>query len=127
MLLEEFLGVGFENLPRRVRDDNVEAAAAVQNFVELIAPVERLQGADIRQLDGAARWLAPFASFFVPNGLFILDAEVGELLQENFVEGWFGVLFEVTNAVAETPQIVSEGCGMTVVFDEAILLGEQIA
>src|SRR5260370_13000716 len=44
ILLEELLRVGLESFPRWVGDDDVESAAlAVQNLVELVAPMEGTQ------------------------------------------------------------------------------------
>jgi hypothetical protein len=47
VLLKKLLRLRLENFPRRVGDDRVEAAAFVDDLVELVAPVEWVQRFDV--------------------------------------------------------------------------------
>ena len=82
MLLEEFLGVGLENFPRRVGDDGVEAAAFIEDFVEFEAPVEGLQGLDVGDGEIALFRLAFLAFGAVPGGFFKADAGFTPLIEQ---------------------------------------------
>ena len=84
--LKELLGIGFENLPRRICDDGVKPALLIYNLVELKAPVERFEGFDIRDFQCTLYRLAFGILLLVPRGLFILDAEMGKLIEQDRVQ-----------------------------------------
>ena len=60
--LEKFLGVRFEDVPRRVGDDGVEATAVDDDFVEFVGPVEGFEGVDVGDAERAFFGFALFTT-----------------------------------------------------------------
>jgi len=134
VLLEELLGVGLEDLPRRVRDDGVEAPSLVEDLVELVAPVEGFQFVEVVQAKRAFLRAAGLALLVVPGGLLVPDAHVGELCLQHVVENLIGLVLELLDVVAEFRQdveciarLAEQRFGVSVAIDLAVLLRQDFA
>ncbi len=67
LLGEELFGLGFENLPGRIGEDDIEAAATVDDLIEFVAPVEAAQSFKVGEFDRAFLRLAFGVLLFVPG------------------------------------------------------------
>src|SRR5579859_1824597 len=98
---EELLAIRLENLPGRVGDDRVEAAALVEHLVELVAPVERVQRLDVGDRQRPSDRPAFLLPGRVPGGLLEANAQLlAELVEEQIVQRRVGLVPLILNAVA---------------------------
>ena len=130
MIGKELLGLRLENLPWRIRQHDVEAAAPLDDLVEHIAPVQRVLRSHVGEFDLALLRLAERALGCVPRRLLELDAAHGELVLHDFVHHAVGFQHGGVDVVAQHAQIggpanvVGDGA---VRAELAVLLVEQLA
>ena len=77
---KKFFGLGFKNLPRRVGDDGIEAAAPVHDLVKFIAPMKWGKPLDIGLQQGSLFDFTCHIFCRVPSGLFKHNTQALKLL-----------------------------------------------
>ncbi len=128
IFLEEFLGVGLENLPGRVGDDGIETATQVENLVEFETPVERAQRLHVRQGQCAFVRFAGFAFGNIPTGLLEFDAAAVPLVEQYLVQRYLGAppLLLDTEFQLRQIGIVSPGYRIPINMDIAVFFIEGL-
>ncbi len=126
VIFEELLGVGLEDFPRRVGDDRVKAAFD-EDPVKLVTPVERLEGLDVFELQGALFRPASGIFLAVPCRLLVPDAEQVAFGEQNVVQGGDGGILAFLNVVAQFLEFVGLAPdGAAIDLDEFVLFLQQL-
>ena len=118
---KKLLRLRLPNLPRRVGNDSVKAAALIHHRVKLVAPMKRLQGGDVGQLQRAFFRFALLLLLAVPRRLLILNAQSAKLIQQNLVQRLLRLLAMLFNILAHLLHIIGQGTSQPVAFHQPFL------
>ena len=130
ILGKKFFGLGLEHLPRRVGQDDVEAAALLHDVVKHIAPVEGGLRGNVGHRHLALFGLAQVFFLRVPLGFFKLDTQGFKLVAQQLVHHTAGVAHFHVDAVAQLTQVqvlAQLVCRISVGGQVAVFLFHQAA